>query len=136
MAASLACTYLASEVEQAIEAYVTGQGEQYAGACADTQLPDDVGQWCSEIRELSDNRATVALGPTFSEFVETVVFERRDGQWQPGQRTPIAAPGVGTGLRANTSADPAGLLMIAGGVFLTVLGGAALLQSSRRRRLG
>jgi hypothetical protein len=80
------------DLAEASRIYVEQRGQAYAGACEETESPDDSGLWCSKVVERSDTRAVVNFGPTFSEFVVTVTFERIDGLWQVVAETQEPAP--------------------------------------------
>jgi hypothetical protein len=127
------------ELEQAIEQYITTRGEEFAGHCDDTELPDDIGMWCYSVQTLENGRAEVALGPTFSEFVVVVVFSQVDGQWNAVGERPIPPPGndvappaTGTGSAAGSGRHVAAVLLALAGLSLTV--SAAAFLSSRQRR--
>jgi LysM repeat protein len=80
-------------LDNALRDYVEQRGEEYAGPCDETVLEEDIGKWCSEMVSRTDNRAEAQFGPTFSQFVVAVTFERVDGEWQVVREDSPQAPG-------------------------------------------
>jgi hypothetical protein len=81
--------------EDAIRAYLLGEGYEYAGDCATASLDTDIGKWCSAARDPADadDSRQFGVGPTFAEFVEELTVERGgDGQWRVTAATGV--PGL------------------------------------------
>lgn len=118
----------AAALDDAVRAYVEAQGQVYAGACAEAELPDDVGKYCSQVLSTTGAQAEVAIGPAFSEFTEVVTFAQSGGMWQA---TGVAPPAAGAGVTKGGSGANAWALAIAaaGG-----LAAAALVYRSGCRR--
>ena len=69
----------AATPEEALAAYVILTGGTFAGPCAQTRSPDDIGKICAGFVDERDNRRAYLLGRTFSEFT-TWVFLSEDGR--------------------------------------------------------
>lgn len=82
-----------ADLTTAMEVYVEGRGEQYAGPCNETTAPEDVEMYCSAVQSRTDTRAVVNFGPTFSEFDTQVTFERANRTWQVVDERQISPPG-------------------------------------------
>ncbi len=75
--------------EAAVEQVVTAQGAVYAGDCASTRSPQDVGKVCARFAaERSGMRAYLA-GRTFSEFTQWVFVAPADGGWRVVGTAPL-----------------------------------------------
>lgn len=117
----------------AIRAYLASKNWDYAGECALSQDPDThMGMWCSETSLVDDDRATVRIGPTFSEYMQTLNFEYRNDAWilvadatgDPGPPT----TGAGLHLFKSTPEQWPGLVL--GGIAL-LLAAATVMQRLR-----
>ncbi len=72
----------ATSPEQALRAAIEAQGQQYAGDCASTVSPRDIGKVCSRpVGEQNGTRAYLA-GRTFSEFSRWLFVAPDAGQWR------------------------------------------------------
>jgi LPXTG-motif cell wall-anchored protein len=84
--------------QAAIADYVKGQGHEYAGDCADAQLPRDEGKWCSTLKS-SDPAAgteTYDVGPVGENPQKTVTVKRRGAaQLTPGYQVGVTQGNVG-----------------------------------------
>ena len=70
--------FAAGTPEEALAAYVMRDGGTYAGPCAQTRSPDDIGKVCAGFVDERDHLHAYLLGRTFSEFT-TWVFLGEDG---------------------------------------------------------
>lgn len=68
-------------MREAIEAYLASKGLQYAGDCANTDLAEDVGKYCSHVVDDRGVEVVARIGPTFSEF-EYYLLIRADQGWK------------------------------------------------------
>ena len=117
----------------AMDAYITGQAEESAGACEDTDIETDIGKWCWALVSMTEDHAVAAFGPTFSEFTVEVTFERVGEQWQVAAEEGIPgpdAPETGSGLVSDAGRNAAHAALAAG-VVLLLVGGAGLLGTRR-----
>lgn len=75
--------------EDIVRLVVESRGGVYAGDCAATRSPEDVGKICSKlIAERSGLRAYL-VGRTFSEFSTWVFVEQTPAGWQPAGTAPL-----------------------------------------------
>ncbi len=82
-------TTAAATAEEAVRQAVERDGAVYAGDCASTRSPQDVGKICSKfVDERNDMRAYLA-GRTFSEFSRWVFVEQIPAGWQVAGVAPL-----------------------------------------------
>jgi LPXTG-motif cell wall-anchored protein len=84
--------------EAAIAEYVKGQGYEYAGDCADAELPEDQGKWCSTLKSTDPaaGTETYEVGPVGERAQKTVTVKRRGAaQLTPGFQVGVAQGNVG-----------------------------------------
>lgn len=99
----------------AIRAYVTGQGRQFAGDCRTAQTGQFAGQYCYTVTALSAQSADVRIGQALSDQTTLVQFRNMNGTWQAQGGTPTATatattvPG-GTGTPTAPKTGNAGLV--------------------------
>jgi hypothetical protein len=103
--ASLPALSQHATLEEAMRAYVQARGERFAGACEQTTPDQHIGMWCSEVDTRTDDRAVVDFGPTFSQFVVRVTFERTNGEWQVVAEEPLTSSSPATRSSASPSAS-------------------------------
>jgi hypothetical protein len=83
-------TALAAESpEQAVAAAVAATGSQYAGDCADTVSPRDIGKVCSRLVEQRGGVRAYLVGRTFSEYSTWVFVTRAGDGWQLLAEVPL-----------------------------------------------
>jgi hypothetical protein len=123
------------ELHEAIRQYLLSKGLQYAGDCAGTRLPDDVGKWCSAVRSLMGTTAVIGLGPTFSEFAEEVTFNRVGNAWQTGPARPPAS-GVGDYSARNSIPSWTWLAVVCSVIALLAFGSEFAMARSRAKHNG
>lgn len=58
---------IASTPERAISDYLVAQGHTYAGTCATTSVPADIGTYCSILRQTNEVTRNYLVGPVASE---------------------------------------------------------------------
>ena len=81
---------VAGTAEEAVGQVVTAQGGRYAGDCATTRAPQDVGLVCSRfVAERAGQRAYL-MGRTFSEFTTWAFVRRQPTGWQVVTTAPLA----------------------------------------------
>jgi hypothetical protein len=81
--------------ESAIAAYEVARtpSRQFAGPCADTQLPQDVGKWCSALLSDPTDTRTYSVGPAFAESEERLTLVRTGAIWSVTAHEPSPRPG-------------------------------------------
>lgn len=72
---------IASTPERAISNYLSTQGHIYAGTCANTVVPPDIGKYCSILRQTTEVTRNYLVGPVASEG-DIFVLARGDKGWQ------------------------------------------------------
>jgi hypothetical protein len=72
----------AGSPEQAIAAAVASRGAVYAGDCAETVSPRDLGKVCSRLVEERAGVRAYLVGRTFSEFTDWLFVARSGDAWQ------------------------------------------------------
>jgi hypothetical protein len=83
-------TALAAESpEQVIAAAVVASGSEYAGDCADTVSPRDVGKVCSRLVEQRGGVRAYLVGRTFSEFSTWLFVAGSGTSWQLLAEAPL-----------------------------------------------
>ena len=81
--------------EAAISAYEVARtpSRQYAGPCTDTELPRDVGKWCSALLSDPTDSRTYSVGPAFAESEERLTLVRNGAIWSVTAHAPSPQPG-------------------------------------------
>jgi hypothetical protein len=81
--------------ETAIAAYEVARtpSRQFAGPCADTELPRDVGKWCSALLSDPTDTRTYSVGPAFAESEERLTLVRTGAIWSVTAHEPSPRPG-------------------------------------------
>jgi hypothetical protein len=82
-------TPAAVSADQAVAQYVEGTGADYAGDCASTRSPQDVGKVCSKFIEERAGVRAYLIGRTFSEFSTWVFVEQTTAGWTVKAVTPL-----------------------------------------------
>jgi LPXTG-motif cell wall-anchored protein len=83
----------------ALAEYLKGQGYEYAGDCADAQLPRDKGKWCSTLKSTDPAAGTETydVGPVGEKPQKTVTVKRRGAaELTPGYQVGVGQGNVGT----------------------------------------
>ena len=81
---------LAAEIpEQVVAAAVVAGGSDYAGDCADTVSPRDLGKVCSRLVEQRGSVRAYLVGRTFSEFSTWVFVAGAGNTWQLQGEAPL-----------------------------------------------
>ena len=84
--------------EAAIAEYLKGQGYEYAGDCADAELPRDKGKWCSTLKSTDEAAGTETydVGPVGEKPQKTITVKRRGAaKLTPGYQVGVAQGNVG-----------------------------------------
>lgn len=74
-------TTVAPTAEEALAGYVQSSGDRFAGPCAQTRSPEDIGKVCGRLVEERDALRAYLIGRTFSEYNAWVFLSQRDGTW-------------------------------------------------------
>jgi LPXTG-motif cell wall-anchored protein len=85
--------------EAAVAEWVKGQGLEYAGDCADAQLPQDKGKWCSTLKSSDpvNGTETYDVGPVGEQPQKTITVKpRAAAQLTPGYQVGVGDSNVGT----------------------------------------
>jgi hypothetical protein len=77
-------------LEDAIEAYVESQGDEFAGDCRDAQTGEFAGQYCYTVVGLTDQSADVRVGQALSDETILLTFANENGTWQVDDDTTTA----------------------------------------------
>jgi hypothetical protein len=89
LAVHVRTAFAAESAEQAVAAAIVADGARYAGNCADTVSPRDIGAVCSRLVEQRGSVRAYLVGRTFSEF-STWLFVVGDGErWQVLGQAPL-----------------------------------------------
>ena len=75
--------------EEAIAAALAARDERYAGDCAATVSPRDLGAVCSRLVDERGSVRAYLTGRTFSEFHSWLFVAETDGGWQVVAETPL-----------------------------------------------
>src|SRR5215208_2233866 len=67
--------------EEALAAFVVLGGGVFAGPCAQTRSPDDIGKLCAAFVDERDHLRAYLLGRTFSEFTTWVFLDEDGSGW-------------------------------------------------------
>jgi hypothetical protein len=90
-------TPLTATPEGAVQEAVTAVNAVYAGDCANTTSPANLGQFCSKFVDQRGSFRAYLAGRTFSEFNDWVFVQQTTGGWVPVGTQPFdesASPGV------------------------------------------
>lgn len=79
----------AESPEQVVAAAVLAGGSEYAGDCADTVSPRDVGKVCSRLVEQRGGVRAYLVGRTFSEFNTWLFVAGAGTSWQLVGEAPL-----------------------------------------------
>ena len=82
-------TVAALAAEDAVRQAVQATGAVYAGDCAATRSPADLGKVCSKLVEERESQRAYLTGRTFSEFSEWVFVEQTAGGWVLAGSAPL-----------------------------------------------
>ena len=80
---------VAATPEEAVRRAVEARGTAYAGACAASRSPGDVGKTCATLVAERPGLRAYLVGRTFSEFAEWLFIERVGGGWRLAGRVPL-----------------------------------------------
>jgi len=78
-----------TSAEGAVALTVSALGRGYAGDCAATVSPDDLGRICSKFVAQQGNVRAYMVGQAFSEFSEWVFVEQVSTGWYPLSTSPF-----------------------------------------------
>lgn len=84
-----AAVHTAMMPEAVVAAVVAARGDRYAGDCAATQSPRDIGALCSRLVAERDGVRAYLLGRTFSEFGWWLFVGRADAGWHAVGTAPL-----------------------------------------------
>jgi hypothetical protein len=93
--AGAAATAPATTPEAAVAQLVQETGATYAGDCATTQSPADVGKVCSRFIAVQGSLRAYWLGRTFSEFQTWAFVEQDASGWEPVGTVPLDPQATG-----------------------------------------
>lgn len=79
----------ATTPEEAVHRLVQAQGTAYAGDCAGTRSPQDVGKVCAKLAAERPGMHAYLTGRTFSEFTQWVFVAAANGGWHVVGTTPV-----------------------------------------------
>ena len=77
-----ATTMTADSPDAAVRFEVESTGATYAGDCAATRSPEDVGKVCSKLADEQNGVRAYMTGRTFSEFSTWVFVQQSNSGWQ------------------------------------------------------
>ena len=75
--------------EAAVQQVVAAGGAVYAGDCASTRAPDDIGHVCATFIAERAGLQAYLVGRTFAEFSGWVFVARQGGGWQVAGTAPL-----------------------------------------------
>lgn len=84
-----AAPHAAATPEAVVAAVVTARGEHYAGDCATTRSPQDIGALCSRLVAERDGMRAYLLGRTFSEFGWWLFIAQEGAAWHAMSTAPL-----------------------------------------------
>jgi hypothetical protein len=87
--AATAPALTAMSPEEAVRLQIEAGGETYAGDCAATRSPEDIGKVCSKLIDERDGMRAYLTGLTFSEFSTWVFVEQTNAGWTATASTPL-----------------------------------------------
>lgn len=67
--------------EGALASFISAQGQAFAGACADTSAPEDIGKVCVRLVEERGGVRAYLAGRTFSEFDRWLFVAQDSAGW-------------------------------------------------------
>jgi hypothetical protein len=79
----------APTAEEAVRLVIEADGAVYAGDCAATRSPQDVGKVCSKLIGERNGLRAYLTGRTFSEFSTWIFVEQTATGWQPAGSAPL-----------------------------------------------
>ncbi len=79
----------AASAEEAVRSAVEASGAAYAGDCAATRSPDDIGKVCAKLIGSRGALRAYLIGRTFSEFTTWVFVEETSSGWQVVGTAPL-----------------------------------------------
>ena len=79
----------APTADDAVRLTVERDGAAYAGECAATRSPEDVGKVCSKLVEERGGARAYLIGRTFSEFTTWVFVEQSTAGWRVSGTTAL-----------------------------------------------
>ena len=82
-------TVAALSAEDAVRQAVQATGAVYAGDCAATRSPEDLGKVCSKLIEERESQRAYLTGRTFSEFTTWVFVQQSSSGWSVAATTPL-----------------------------------------------
>jgi hypothetical protein len=98
------------QAQAAVAAAVESSGDTYAGDCAETQSPRDLGGVCSKFVDSQNGVLAFETGMTFSEFTHWVFVTQADSGWQVVASVPLddSSAAIPWPASASPAASPAG----------------------------
>jgi hypothetical protein len=87
--AESAASPAATSADEAVRAAVEATGAIYAGDCAATRSPDDIGKVCARLIGSRGAMRAYLIGRTFSEFSTWVFVEETPAGWQVVGTAPL-----------------------------------------------
>lgn len=82
-------TTVVASADEAVRGAVARMGGVYAGDCAATRSPDDVGKICSKLIDQKGDQRAYLIGRTFSEFNTWTFVQQTASGWQVTATTPL-----------------------------------------------
>lgn len=79
----------APSAEEAVRQAIESTGATYAGDCATTQSPRDLGKICSKLIDTRGSMRAYLTGRTFSEFSQWLFVEQTAGGWRTAGTAPL-----------------------------------------------
>ncbi len=79
----------ATSAEDAVRLLIESQGATYAGDCAATRSPQDIGKVCSKLIDTRGDVRAYITGRTFSEFSEWVFVQQDSTGWRTLATAPL-----------------------------------------------
>ena len=81
--------FASASPEDAVRIAIEAEGQRYAGDCAATVSPRDVGAVCSRFIEEREDARAYLIGRTFSEFSRWVFVASDGRRWQVVGEAPL-----------------------------------------------
>jgi hypothetical protein len=79
----------APSAEDAVRLAVEARGDRYAGDCAQTESPRDIGGVCSRLVDEHGGLRAFLIGRTFSEFSRWLFLEETSDGWRLVDEAPL-----------------------------------------------
>ena len=79
----------APTAEETVRLAVEARGDQYAGDCARTESPRDIGRVCSRLVDERDGQQAFLVGRAFSEFSRWLFLEETRDGWRLVEEAPL-----------------------------------------------